>query len=94
MMNKYRGPEDPNFKLVSGRIKDIVDKIRTGRSWTCEEQECMQALSFPYQDQKDVNPERVDGTCEWFLHHPKFLAWRQETTANLLWVTAGLILIR
>ncbi|PVH69560.1 hypothetical protein DL98DRAFT_361351, partial [Cadophora sp. DSE1049] len=25
MMNKYRGPEDPNFMLVSGRIKDVVD---------------------------------------------------------------------
>ena len=46
----------------------------------------MQALSFPYRDQKDVNPERVAGTCEWFLQHPKFLAWSQETTANLLWV--------
>ncbi|KAH6705268.1 hypothetical protein BKA61DRAFT_492791, partial [Leptodontidium sp. MPI-SDFR-AT-0119] len=64
MMNKYRGPEDPNFKLVAGRIKDIVDKIHTDRSLTREEQKYMQALSFPYQDQKDVNRERVDGTCE------------------------------
>lgn len=89
MMNKYRGPEDPNFKLVSGRIKDIVDKIHTDGSLTDKEQECMRALSFPYQDQKDVNPTRVDGTCEWFLGHSKFTAWRQDTTANLLWVTAG-----
>jgi ankyrin repeat protein len=89
MMNKYRGPEDPNFKLVSGRIKDVVDKIRADRSLTREEKECMQALSFHYQDQKDINPERVQGTCEWFLKHPKFLAWRRDTIANLLWVTAG-----
>ena len=89
MMNKYRGPEDPNFKLVSGRIKDVVDKIRADRSLTREEKECMQALSFHYQDQKDINPERVQGTCEWFLKHPKFLAWRRDTVANLLWVTAG-----
>jgi ankyrin repeat protein len=89
MMNKYRGPEDPNFKLVSGRIKDVVDKIRADRSLTREEKECMQALSFHYQDQKDINPERVQGTCEWFLKHPKFLAWRRDTVANLLWLTAG-----
>ena len=89
MMNKYRGPEDPNFKLVSGRIKDVVDKIRADRSLTPVEKECMQALSFHYQDQKDINPERVQGTCEWFLKHPKFLAWRRDTVANLLWVTAG-----
>ncbi|OBU00767.2 hypothetical protein VE01_01233 [Pseudogymnoascus verrucosus] len=89
MMNKYRGPEDPNFKLVSGRIKDMMDKIRADRSLTGDEKKCMQALSFPYQDQKDVNPERVEGTCEWFLQHEKFLAWCQDTTKNLLWVTAG-----
>ncbi|PVH69559.1 hypothetical protein DL98DRAFT_379282, partial [Cadophora sp. DSE1049] len=41
-----------------------------------------------YQDQKDINPERVQGTCEWFLKHRKFLAWRHDTTADLLWVTA------
>ena len=89
MMNKYRGPDDPNFKLVSGRIKDVVDKIRINQSLTQEEQECMHSLSFPYWDQKDMNPERVSGTCEWFLKHQKFLAWLQNPTANLLWVTAG-----
>ena len=89
MMNKFRGPEDPNFKLVSGRIKDVVEKARTEPSLTSDEQDCMQALSFDYQDQKNLNPERVQETCEWFLNHPKFLAWRRETTADLLLVTAG-----
>lgn len=63
MMNKYRSPEDPNFKLVSGRIKDVVDKIRPDQLKPGE-QACMRALSFHYQDQKDVNRERVTGTCE------------------------------
>jgi hypothetical protein len=58
-MNKYRGPEDPNFKLVSSRIKDIVDKIRADRSLIPKERRCLQALSFHYQDQKDINPKRV-----------------------------------
>jgi ankyrin repeat protein len=89
MMNKYRGPEDQSFKLVSGRIKEILEKIHTDRSLTQDEQECMQALSFPYQDQKDMNPERIDGTCEWFLHHQKFVSWRQDIAKTLLWVTAG-----
>ncbi|KAM3077065.1 hypothetical protein ACMFMF_004980 [Clarireedia jacksonii] len=89
MMNKYRGPEDPNFKLVAGRIKDVVDKIRSDKLWTTDDRDCIRELSFPYQDQKDVNPERAKGTCEWFLQHPKFREWRKETTANLIWVTAG-----
>jgi hypothetical protein len=89
MMNKYRGPEDQSFKLVSGRIREILEKIHTDRSLTQDEQECMQALSFPYQDQKDMNPDRIDGTCEWFLRHQKFISWRQDLAKNLLWVTAG-----
>jgi Ankyrin repeats (3 copies) len=89
MMNKYRGPEDPNFRLVSGRIKDVVDRIQTEQSLTKEEQECMRALSFPYQDQKDMNPERVKHTCTWFLQHERFITWRQATSVSLLWVTAG-----
>ena len=88
MMNKYRGTTDPSFKLVAGRIKDIVEKIRADDSLTGEEQMCMRALSFDYRNQKDVNPQRVTGTCEWFLRHPKFLEWRRDTAANLLWVTA------
>ncbi|KAI9695039.1 MAG: hypothetical protein M1822_000656 [Bathelium mastoideum] len=87
-MNKYRGPKDPNFILVAGRIKDIMEKDRTDRLLTREQRDCMQALSFDYRGQKDLNRERVEGTCEWFLNHEKFRGWRRETTANLLWVTA------
>ncbi|OCL09319.1 hypothetical protein AOQ84DRAFT_404825 [Glonium stellatum] len=89
MMNKYRGPEDPNFKLVCGRIKDVVEKTRTNLSLTRGQQECMQALSFDYRAQKDINSKRLQKTCEWFLRHEKFSAWRHETMANLLLVTAG-----
>jgi hypothetical protein len=52
MMNKYRGPEDPNFKLVSGRIKDIVDKIRADRSLTPKERRCFAGTFFPLPGSK------------------------------------------
>src|SRR2546421_3831359 len=42
----------------------------------------------PYRDRKDRNPERVDGTCEWFTNHPLFRSWQGSKTSSLLWVSA------
>jgi ankyrin repeat protein len=41
-------------------------------------------LHSTYQQEKDRNPSRVPGTCEWFLHHPKFEDWRDKSTDILL----------
>ncbi|KAH7117683.1 ankyrin repeat-containing domain protein [Dendryphion nanum] len=88
LMNKFRGPQDPNFALVAGRVRDIVNKIRE-KFHTQEDRACISALSFRYRDQKELNPVRVAGTCEWLLDHPKFVNWRMNTAANILWITAG-----
>lgn len=42
----------------------------------------------PYRDRKDRNPERVEGTCEWFTHHPLFESWKESESSCLLWVSA------
>ena len=49
----------------------------------------VQHLSTSYREQKDFNPERVPGTCEWFLDNEKFRTWRSATDSRLLWVSAG-----
>jgi ankyrin repeat protein len=36
---------------------------------------------------KDRNPERLDKTCEWFLHHANFQTWSESKSSALLWVT-------
>lgn len=33
-------------------------------------------------------PERAEGTCSWFLDHPRFDQWQSAETSQLLWVTA------
>jgi hypothetical protein len=48
----------------------------------------MACLSSDYREQKDRNRERVPGTCKWFLEHPVFLNWKQDTSKKLLLVTA------
>jgi ankyrin repeat protein len=88
MMNKFRGPLDANFTLVSGRIRDIFQKVQTVQHQTSENRKCIQSLASNYREHKDRNQKRVPETCEWLLRHQMFLSWRNEEKANLLLVSA------
>ena len=41
-----------------------------------------------YEKYKNINPELAEGTCQWVLTHPKYIAWRDSTKDDLLWITA------
>ncbi|MCJ1251264.1 hypothetical protein MMC30_008495 [Trapelia coarctata] len=106
MMNKYRGPNDRNFLLVSNRIKKYVlgsptklalrasyHRNQTGEPnfWQPSQQEinCHQSLrTSDYESHKERNPDRVEGTCRWFLEHSHFQYWWKSKTSKLLWVSA------
>jgi ankyrin repeat domain-containing protein 50 len=42
----------------------------------------------PYRDQKERNPDRIPGTCEWFVAHDLFRDWRESRSSTMLWVSA------
>ncbi|KAN0075704.1 hypothetical protein V8E54_006974 [Elaphomyces granulatus] len=42
----------------------------------------------PYRDRKERNPERIHGTCEWFLTHELFRDWHESKSSTMLWVSA------
>ncbi|KAJ4303376.1 hypothetical protein N0V90_002269 [Kalmusia sp. IMI 367209] len=42
-----------------------------------------------YESHKNVNPERLPRTCDWFLKHPTFQKWKYSSTNNLLWLSAN-----
>ncbi|KAN0081030.1 hypothetical protein V8E54_004234 [Elaphomyces granulatus] len=42
----------------------------------------------PYRDRKERNPERIQGTCEWFLTHELFRDWDESKSSTMLWVSA------
>ena len=94
MMNKFRGPEDGNFKLVANSLKELADlkiltdKARTSRILTKEESKCLRSFTSDYRADKDRNERRVPGTCQWVLGNKKFLDWRSKDTTSLLWVSA------
>ena len=53
-----------------------------------EERRSIRSLYSNYEADKNVNPERISGTCEWFLSHPSFISWRESQSSSLLLVTA------
>lgn len=53
------------------------------------EAEVLRTLWSEYKGDKDSNPARVVGTCEWFLEDERFLDWRDSKSSKLLWVSAG-----
>ncbi len=41
-----------------------------------------------YEQFKNINPDRVDGTCQWVLSHPQYRQWLSKTRDDLLWISA------
>lgn len=53
-----------------------------------EEKRNLKFLYSNYGVGKNINPERISGTCEWFLNHTDFLTWRELQSSSLLWLSA------
>ncbi|KIX05301.1 uncharacterized protein Z518_06173 [Rhinocladiella mackenziei CBS 650.93] len=41
-----------------------------------------------YENQKDINHERVAGTCQWVLSNPLYRQWTARLHDDLLWISA------
>ncbi|KAH7377131.1 hypothetical protein B0T11DRAFT_27613 [Plectosphaerella cucumerina] len=41
-----------------------------------------------YEEFKNINPDRVPGTCKWVVEHPQYRKWRQSSHDDLLWISA------
>lgn len=69
---------------VLGTARNGLENARKARRL-----KVMRTLSpLPYQDRKDRNQAREEGTCVWATTHPRFKAWQHRSTASLLWVSA------
>lgn len=50
---------------------------------------CLNALrTTVYEDGKSLNPDRLPGTCQWVLEHPKYHSWLEGKSSNVLWISA------
>lgn len=79
--------------------QDILDEIRRGlimgrgetqRNYEDQkERDLLQILASDYEDNKNINPKRVPGTCDWFFKDDRFTRWRNSNISSLLWLSAA-----
>ncbi|KAE8363146.1 purine and uridine phosphorylase [Aspergillus caelatus] len=56
---------------------------------TEEQRSCHQSFKVTnYEEQKNINPRRVEGTCRWALQSPEYIRWSESTRSDLLLVSA------
>jgi ankyrin repeat protein len=54
-----------------------------------EHRDCHQVLkTSTYEQFKNINPDRVEQTCQWALSHPLYQRWKDSATDDLLWISA------
>lgn len=76
--------------IIYGEGKENAQKrLREEINKLSEELKCLQALrTSDYEQFKDRNPNRLNGTCKWFLQHSRYQEWRQSSF-GILWVSAN-----
>jgi hypothetical protein len=75
-------------KQIIDALSDI-NNIRAAERHDDRRREFLQTFSTDYEGDKNINPERVPRTCQWFLDHDKFRTWRDSPTSTVLCVSAG-----
>jgi Cdc6-like AAA superfamily ATPase len=59
------------------------------RALTKDQRCCHQAFkTSAYEQHKNINPNRVKGTCEWALRSPEYQRWWESSHNDLLWISA------
>ncbi|THW82102.1 hypothetical protein D6D17_09502, partial [Aureobasidium pullulans] len=54
-----------------------------------EHQNCHQVFkTSTYEQFKNINPDRVEQTCQWALSHTLYQHWRDSASDDLLWISA------
>ncbi|KAF6830070.1 nacht and ankyrin domain protein [Colletotrichum plurivorum] len=61
---------------------------RISRKYEQIERDLLPLLAAEHERYKDFNPEKVEGTCEWFFKDHRFLEWL-DCPSGIIWVSAG-----
>jgi ankyrin repeat protein len=77
--------------LIEEHLQEVKqeNKKQDKRYQNSQYRDCHKAFkTSTYEQFKNVNPDRVDGTCQWVLSHPQYLQWYKNARDDLLWVSA------
>jgi len=80
-------------------LQEITSRIDRGIAQQTQKQEfryasdkqriCHQIFKTSmYEQFKNINPDRVPGTCAWVLNHPQYIRWQHSPKDDLLWISA------
>ena len=87
LISKSHNDEEPRHGLSRANTFRGEEPSSANRK---EEAECITLFrTTDYENDKNKNPSRVPGTCEWVLKHPVFRKWDQEDSIGWLWITAN-----
>ncbi|KAL7621069.1 hypothetical protein AAE478_008381 [Parahypoxylon ruwenzoriense] len=74
---------------LESRVRNLLYRLVEINRVLDRKRKLLRRLSpVPYRELKDVNPERLEGTCKWFVNHQLFQNWETSKTQCLLWVSA------
>ena len=87
LISKGRNDEEPRHGM--SRVNTFKGE-ESSLAQRREEAECIALFrTTDYEFDKNKNPPRVPGTCEWVIKHPVFRKWDQEDSIGWLWITAN-----
>jgi hypothetical protein len=87
-IDTYRASSSQNQTLrMTDAILNLQEEYQAERRTALQNQN-LRSLFLTYEADKNRNPSRVPGTCQWFLNHVDFFTWREKQAPALLWVSA------
>ncbi|KAH0545387.1 hypothetical protein FGG08_000528 [Glutinoglossum americanum] len=96
-MNKFGQPDDKNFQLLAGCIRELASRapgVLQARYYAPVDapfRECVAALfqTDPrdnYMQTQETGNRRADGTCEWVLQEESYAGWLLSKQTAILWI--------
>ncbi|KAI9878100.1 MAG: hypothetical protein M1830_001892 [Pleopsidium flavum] len=88
LLRASRTQDEEHGKL---QLAELKAGRKEQKDWhrNAEESACLECLrTTDYESNKNKNPHRIPGTCEWFLRHERYKRWLVEQGSTWLWVTA------
>ncbi|GJN78761.1 hypothetical protein PLIIFM63780_002270 [Purpureocillium lilacinum] len=83
---------DPVLQELVSNTNEVISKQTSKQDIRYENEKQIQChrtfKTSKYEDFKNINPDRVPGTCNWVLEHPQYVKWRQSPHDDLLWISA------
>ncbi|KXH51058.1 hypothetical protein CNYM01_10971 [Colletotrichum nymphaeae SA-01] len=82
-------PDPYPHELVPGQNTAIWSPARKHevKTESQKQADCHRAFKTSiYEDPKNINPERIPGTCDWVLQHTLYREWQQSRQDDVLWI--------